>query len=80
MYFFYWILTRFTAGNGLKVVSTMSVGYGTSILQYQLGCDSFQLYPTIRIDHLDMQTLSSRGIRVGYTPEVLSDAGTPLII
>lgn len=30
------------------------------------------------IEHLDVQAISSRGIKIGYTPEVLTDAGTPV--
>lgn len=43
------------AGPGLRVVSTMSVGY----------------------EHLDIPLLTSRGIKIGYTPDVLTDAGIP---
>ncbi|KAF5351059.1 hypothetical protein D9756_008435 [Leucocoprinus leucothites] len=40
------------AGDSLRVVSTMSVGY----------------------EHLDVHAIASRGIKIGYTPEVLTDA------
>jgi hypothetical protein len=30
-------------------------------------------------EHLDVQAILSRGIRVGYTPEVLTDAGALLL-
>uniref|UniRef100_A0A0X3PV74 Glyoxylate reductase/hydroxypyruvate reductase n=1 Tax=Schistocephalus solidus TaxID=70667 RepID=A0A0X3PV74_SCHSO len=46
------------AGNQLKVVSTMSVGY----------------------DHLDLKALKSRGVRVGYTPEMLTEATAELTV
>uniref|UniRef100_A0AAY4AIE8 Glyoxylate reductase/hydroxypyruvate reductase n=1 Tax=Denticeps clupeoides TaxID=299321 RepID=A0AAY4AIE8_9TELE len=46
------------AGPGLKVVSTMSVGY----------------------DHLSLEELKKRGIRVGYTPDVLTDAVAELTV
>ncbi|KAG8917874.1 Transcriptional regulatory protein sin3, partial [Tulasnella sp. 417] len=42
------------AGPGLKIVSTMSVGY----------------------EHVRIQELASRSIKLGYTPDVLTDAGT----
>ncbi|KZV76570.1 hypothetical protein PENSPDRAFT_673277 [Peniophora sp. CONT] len=40
------------AGPGLKVVSTMSVGY----------------------DHISLPSLDKRGVKLGYTPDVLTDA------
>ncbi len=40
------------AGNNLKCVSTMSVGY----------------------DHIDLKAVKARNIRVGYTPDILTDA------
>lgn len=29
-------------------------------------------------EHVDVQRLSQRGIKLGYTPDVLTDAGIPL--
>ncbi|KAM3171841.1 hypothetical protein ACTXT7_015784 [Hymenolepis weldensis] len=46
------------AGNSLKAVSTMSVGY----------------------DHLDLEEMMSRNIRVGYIPEILTDATAELTV
>ncbi|KAF7320820.1 hypothetical protein HMN09_00168500 [Mycena chlorophos] len=43
------------AGQQLKVVSTMSVGY----------------------EHIDLQATARHGVRVGYTPDVLTEAGKP---
>lgn len=46
------------AGPGLKVVSTISVGY----------------------DHIDVQECRKRGIKIGYTPDVLTDATAELTV
>ncbi|KAL0822010.1 hypothetical protein ABMA28_005390 [Loxostege sticticalis] len=46
------------AGPGLKVVSTISVGY----------------------DHIDVQECRKRGIKIGYTPDVLTDATAELTL
>ncbi|BHF71096.1 hypothetical protein SprV_0401415100 [Sparganum proliferum] len=46
------------AGDQLKIVSTMSVGY----------------------DHLDLKALKARGVRVGYTPEMLTEATAELAV
>lgn len=46
------------AGEQLKVVATMSVGY----------------------NHLDVGAIKSRGIRIGYTPDVLTDATSELTV
>ncbi|XP_067171582.1 glyoxylate reductase/hydroxypyruvate reductase-like isoform X1 [Apteryx mantelli] len=46
------------AGSGLKVISTMSVGF----------------------DHLALHEIKKRGIRVGYTPDVLTDATAELSV
>ncbi|NXW87010.1 GRHPR reductase, partial [Alopecoenas beccarii] len=46
------------AGPGLKVISTMSVGF----------------------DHLALDEIKKRGIRVGYTPDVLTDATAELSV
>lgn len=46
------------AGDSLKVVSTMSVGY----------------------DHIDIKSCKKRGIKVGFTPDVLTDSVADLTI
>ncbi|NXD03772.1 GRHPR reductase, partial [Certhia familiaris] len=46
------------AGPGLKVISTLSVGF----------------------DHLALDEIKKRGIRVGYTPDVLTDATAELSV
>ncbi|KFQ96824.1 Glyoxylate reductase/hydroxypyruvate reductase, partial [Nipponia nippon] len=46
------------AGPGLKVISTLSVGF----------------------DHLSLEEIKKRGIRVGYTPDVLTDATAELSV
>lgn len=46
------------AGPGLKVISTLSVGF----------------------DHLALEEIKQRGIRVGYTPDVLTDATAELTV
>ncbi|XP_075980053.1 glyoxylate reductase/hydroxypyruvate reductase [Anticarsia gemmatalis] len=46
------------AGPGLKVVSTISVGY----------------------DHIDVAECRKRGVRIGYTPDVLTDATADLTL
>lgn len=47
-----------TAGDNLKVVSTMSVGY----------------------DHIDTELLKSHNIKLGYTPDVLTDSVADITI
>ncbi|XP_045500308.1 glyoxylate reductase/hydroxypyruvate reductase-like [Colias croceus] len=47
-----------TAGEGLKVVATISVGH----------------------DHIDVAECKKRGIRIGYTPDVLTDATAELTL
>lgn len=64
------------AGPSLRVVSTMSVGYGrrsraTSFSRYRPVADA----PVP--EHADLKELSKRNIRFGYTPDVLTDAGRP---
>ncbi|KAG7441327.1 uncharacterized protein BT62DRAFT_988992 [Guyanagaster necrorhizus] len=58
------------AGPSLRVVSTMSVGYGA------------QFRPPIKLsqrstrstEHIDLTELTNRGVKLGYTPDVLTDA------
>lgn len=47
-----------TAGDNLKIVATMSVGY----------------------DHLDVSEIKKRGIKISYTPDVLTDATAELAV
>lgn len=47
-----------SAGPGLKVVATISVGH----------------------DHIDLEECKKRGIRIGYTPDVLTDATAELTV
>lgn len=61
-----------TAGANLKVVSTLSVGYG----------ERAHVLPWVKIfclekqtDHVDLAGLAKRGVKLGYTPDILSDAG-----
>ncbi|KAK0204304.1 hypothetical protein DFS33DRAFT_1338376 [Desarmillaria ectypa] len=58
------------AGSSLRVVSTMSVGYGapfyTSYKDAQLSTRS--------AEHIDLTELTNRGVKLGYTPDVLTDA------
>jgi len=35
---------------------------------------------SVGVDHLDLNALKKRGIRVGYTPEVLTEATAELIV
>lgn len=46
------------AGNNLKVIATMSVGY----------------------DHLDVKEIQKRGIKMAYTPDILTDATAELTV
>lgn len=46
------------AGENLKIIATMSVGY----------------------DHLDVKEITKRGIKIAYTPDVLTDATAELAI
>ena len=54
----------------MRVVSTMSVGYGTRKFVFLL-VSSTNAFP----EHADLKELSKRNIRFGYTPDVLTDAG-----
>lgn len=47
-----------TAGDNLKIVATMSVGY----------------------DHLDVPEIKKRGVKISYTPDVLTDATAELAV
>jgi hypothetical protein len=31
-------------------------------------------------EHMELSALAKRGVRLGYTPDVLSDAGNPSVI
>ncbi|KAI5984569.1 hypothetical protein EDC04DRAFT_2914255 [Pisolithus marmoratus] len=48
------------AGPSLKIVSTMSVGY--------------DLLPPSQ-EHIDLRAAAQKGLKIGYTPDVLTDAG-----
>ncbi|KAK0452098.1 uncharacterized protein EV420DRAFT_691761 [Desarmillaria tabescens] len=57
------------AGTSLRVVSTMSVGYGALFIppsRYTI-----QQSPA---EHIDLTELTNRGVKLGYTPDVLTDA------
>lgn len=58
------------AGPSLRVVSTMSVGYGT----YDQFTHTFMRL-TQPSEHFDTTELTRRNIRMGYTPGVLTNAG-----
>ena len=62
-----------TAGTNLKVVSTMSVGYG----EWARVWPRVELFLTgnKQTEHVDLAGLAKRGVRLGYTPDVLNDAG-----
>ena len=47
----------------------MSVGYGARIRRPATRSSDFIL------EHVNVNELSTRGIRLGYTPDVLTDAG-----
>jgi hypothetical protein len=51
----------------------MAVGYGT-VKQYL----SIISNPQIITDSLDVKEFAKRNIKLGYTPDVLTDAGKPL--
>jgi hypothetical protein len=58
------------AGPSLRVISTMSVGYGA----YERHTPQiFSL--SLAAEHIDLSTIAQRGIKLGYTPDVLTDAG-----
>jgi len=73
-----WILQNIPGAVALVVTGVDKVD--TDILN--AAGNKLQVVSTMSVgyDHLDMQTLSSRGIKVGYTPEVLSDAVADLSI
>lgn len=60
------------AGPSLRVVSTMSVGYGMVDHVCALLFGVFN----ISIEHVNLSEVAKRGIKLGYTPDVLTDAGT----
>jgi glyoxylate/hydroxypyruvate reductase len=60
----------FAAGPSLKVVSTISVGFGKMIY-----CLLFSAPYKCSVEHVDLQALYRRKVRLGYTPDVLTDAG-----
>ena len=60
-----------TAGAKLKVVSTMSVGYG----EWARVLPRVKLFQPENKEHVDLVGLAKRGVRLGYTPDVLNDAG-----
>lgn len=60
---------HFLAGPSLRVVSTMSVGYGNSTFS------AGQFASLLLIEHVNLPALAKRGIRLGITPGVLTDAG-----
>ena len=65
-----------TAGPSLKIVSTVSVGYGKSASSStRIIHRLFYLGP----DHVITSALAQRKIRLGYTPGVLTDSGERLI-
>lgn len=61
----------YIAGPSLKVVSTMSVGHG------EYACHFFlDICTNLVSEHVSLPALGKRGIRLGYTPDVLTDAGS----
>lgn len=68
------------AGPSLKVIATMSVGYENgSIRMCSFDLKPFcLLYIFVRYEHIDLNECKKRGIRVGYTPDVLTDATADL--
>lgn len=64
------------AGPSLKVVSTMSVGYGSLVsLQDTLLLSTEYFFK----DHVELDALRLRKIPLGYTPDVLTEAGALLL-
>lgn len=63
------------AGDKLKVVSS-----------YSAGCEFERLHHTnkltyrMTVDHVDLESLRSRKIRLGYTPSALTDAVADLAV
>lgn len=49
----------------------MSVGYGAYMPQEG---DNIVIYASL--EHIDLPLMAQRKIRVGYTPDVLTEAGT----
>ncbi len=56
----------------LKVVSTMSVGYGSSPLETFVSAMGMISRVPCRYDHIDIRLCKERGISVGHTPGVLT--------
>lgn len=50
----------------------MSVGYGKSLHNVPVSDRSLDFNPP---EHVDLAAVSVRGIKLGYTPDVLTDAG-----
>lgn len=53
----------------------MSVGYGEFML-----CFFILPRPMNFTEHIDLKAVAKRGIRLGYTPDVLTDAGMPNLL
>lgn len=67
------------AGPNLKVVATMSVGWVLALtLESRLDLKCYDV--TLRYEHIDVPECKKRGIRVGFTPDCLTDATAELTI
>jgi hypothetical protein len=66
-----------TAGPSLRVASTMSVGYG---MQPFLRSKVIIMHHSTNLitEHVDLPEVIKRGVKVGYTPDVLTGAGTSI--
>ncbi|KAJ7892660.1 hypothetical protein B0H13DRAFT_2528933 [Mycena leptocephala] len=60
-----------SAGPDLRVVSTISVGYGEYIF---LPTPSLYIHESLYVEHIDLKVMAEHRIQVGYTPDILTDA------
>lgn len=70
-----YLRVRSLAGDTLKVISTHSVGHGRLDHHQYLENATSKFADSFRTDHIDTKALQNRNVRLGYTPDVLNDAG-----
>lgn len=63
---------RRVAGPDLRVISTMSVGYGAFIIHLRVHLNLTDFHS---LEHIDLKLAARHNVKVGYTPDVLTDAG-----
>jgi hypothetical protein len=69
-------MTLWAAGSSLKVVSTISVGFG-KVTTFWFDKQGFIISSP---DHVDLRGLYRRKVRLGYTPDILTDASESILL